>query len=136
MAFKLVNADGTRKSITSLKVVNADGTRRNATRLLRVAADGTRVQVWPTDLTVSPDYSFRNATPGAQISESFSVSGSTAGTWSISSTVFSLSSASGTGVTVSAAQNSGTHLATLTYTASDGRTSNATLEWTWGDVIA
>lgn len=97
---------------------------------------GTLVKLWPLTevLTITPTSSTRNVASNQQISQTFTVGGSSgSGTWTAPAGV--TLSGTGTSCTASATQASGNITGNVTFTESGtGRTVSAPINWTWGNI--
>ena len=92
------------------------------------------VRAAQTAITISPSYSNRYANPGRTITETFTASGATSGSWSFASggAGLTITRPNSLSCTVSGMHNAYTGVfAVLKFTASDGRTATAALEWLW-----
>ena len=96
------------------------------------------VLVRAAKITISPSYSNRYANRGQTITETFTASGATSGSWSFASggAGLTITNPNSLSCTVRGKLNAnGTVFAVLRFTASDGRTATATLEWSWGTLV-
>ena len=96
------------------------------------------VLVRAAQVTISPPYNYQSAIPGQTITETFTASGATSGSWSFASggTGLTITNPDSLSCIVSGMSDADTTVsAVLRFTASDGRTATATLEWSWGTPV-
>lgn len=96
------------------------------------------VLVSTAQITISPSFSELYANPGETITQTFTASGATSGSWSFASggTGLTITNPNSLSCTVSGTRNANSAVsATLRFTASDGRTATATLKWSWGTAV-
>lgn len=96
------------------------------------------VLVRGSQITIIPADSQRHANRGQTITQTFTASGATSGSWSFASggTGLTITNPNSLSCTVSGTRSTNSEVyATLKFTSPDGRTATATLQWTWGTPV-